>query len=357
MNITILVGNGFDLNLNLKTQYTDFIKDYCKNAEGDNLVIKEFKKDIAKDCENWANAELAFGQYTENFKDNKKGAEEFCDCHDDFCEKLVLYLENQESRLNWGYSSMDIARTFSECIIYSNLIEGLPEVEKTTIRKSVSYHGDGIIYNFVDYNYTRTLDRLFKETIRCPAYLGGRVLKDHRFENSLGNLYHVHGDIEDDMVLGVNDESQISEIGIFENYEPEYKDSLIKPLTNEMNGTNMDEKCKRLIEESNLIYIYGMSLGETDRLWWRRIIDWLINHENAHVVIYAYKAPYKKLFKRDFNIFCRKMKREFLSHYMPDKSMEDAVLNRVHIDPTNIFEKLQIFSATEDEASSIPATV
>ena len=27
MNVTILVGNGFDLNLNLKTQYTDFIKD------------------------------------------------------------------------------------------------------------------------------------------------------------------------------------------------------------------------------------------------------------------------------------------------------------------------------------------
>ena len=89
------------------------------------------------------------------------------------------------------------------------------------------------------------------------------------------------------MVLGVNDESQISEIDIFENYEPEYKESLIKPLTNEMNGANMDESCKKLIEESNLIYVYGMSLGKTDMLWWRRIIDWLINHQNAHIIIYA----------------------------------------------------------------------
>lgn len=40
MNVTILVGNGFDLNLNLKTQYTDFIKDYCKIQK---VIIKSSK--------------------------------------------------------------------------------------------------------------------------------------------------------------------------------------------------------------------------------------------------------------------------------------------------------------------------
>lgn len=357
MNVTILVGNGFDLNLNLKTQYTDFIKDYCENTEGDNQVIEKFKKDIAKDCENWANAELAFGQYTANFQTQNNGAEEFCDCHEDFCRKLALYLKAQEKRLNWDFTSRDIAQAFSDCIIYSNLIGGLSEVERTAIRKSISYHGDGITYNFIDYNYTRALDKWFEETTRNPVCLGGRLLKDRHFENSLGHLYHIHGDVENNMVLGVNDESQISEIDIFENYEPEYKESLIKPLTNEMNGANVDESCKKLIEESNLIYVYGMSLGKTDMLWWRRIIDWLINHQNAHIIIYAYKAPYDQLLKRDFNIFCRKMKREFLSYYTPDKSMADTVLNRVHIDPTNIFEKLKAFAATEETINAVPETV
>lgn len=358
MNVTILVGNGFDLNLNLKTQYTDFLEDYRKNTEGDSPLIEQFKKDIADDCETWSNAELAFGKYTANFKDRAKGAKEFCACHYDFRKKLVLYLKKQESRLNWNYSSWDTAQTFNDCIIYSNLIGGLSKVEKKDIYNLISSHDDGLIYNFIDYNYTRALDKLFEESKKNPETLIiGAQFKNDTFEHSLGQLYHVHGDIEDDMVLGVNDESQISEIGIFRNCEPEYKSSLIKPLTNEMNGTDMDETCKHLIEESNLIYIYGMSLGKTDMLWWRRIIDWLINHEDTHVIIYAYKAPYTRLDKLEFNIFCRKMKHEFLSQYTPDKSLADTVLNRVHIDHSNIFEKLQIFSATENEVSSIPATI
>ena len=41
MNVTILVGNGFDLNLNLKTQYTDFIKDYCKYYNEKEVIVRD----------------------------------------------------------------------------------------------------------------------------------------------------------------------------------------------------------------------------------------------------------------------------------------------------------------------------
>ncbi len=39
MNITFLIGNGFDLNLGLKTRYTDFYKYYMEHNPN-NLISK-----------------------------------------------------------------------------------------------------------------------------------------------------------------------------------------------------------------------------------------------------------------------------------------------------------------------------
>lgn len=135
MNVTILVGNGFDLNLNLKTKYTDFIENYCGDTGGDSKDIKSFKDDIIKDCETWANAELAFGMYTINFLGSEDGAEKFCNCHDDFCENLAQYLQSQEKLLNWKFEPTSIARTFGGCISFANLVSGLLETEKMKFMK------------------------------------------------------------------------------------------------------------------------------------------------------------------------------------------------------------------------------
>jgi len=44
MNIVFIIGNGFDLNLGLKTKYTDVYKDYCKTSTSDSELIRRFKK-------------------------------------------------------------------------------------------------------------------------------------------------------------------------------------------------------------------------------------------------------------------------------------------------------------------------
>ena len=49
MNVTILVGNGFDLNLNLKTKYTDFLSYYCGDSGADHVTIQNFKQDILQE--------------------------------------------------------------------------------------------------------------------------------------------------------------------------------------------------------------------------------------------------------------------------------------------------------------------
>ena len=75
------------------------------------------------------------------------------------------------------------------------------------------------------------------------------------------------------MILGVNDESQIADMELFKDASPIYINSLIKTKTNQGNEVRIDEKTHDIINKSAFIYIYGVSLGEIDKIWRQRIID------------------------------------------------------------------------------------
>jgi len=62
MNIVYLIGNGFDLNLGMKTSYTDFYNYYLSlPRDNDNNAIKRFKRKLAKNFNNWSDLEYALG--------------------------------------------------------------------------------------------------------------------------------------------------------------------------------------------------------------------------------------------------------------------------------------------------------
>ena len=73
MNILYLIGNGFDLNLGLKTSYKDFINYYkaLKMEYKKNSILKFISyiedKKIAGDP-NWSDIEIQMGLYTEEFR-------------------------------------------------------------------------------------------------------------------------------------------------------------------------------------------------------------------------------------------------------------------------------------------------
>lgn len=46
MNVTFLIGNGFDINLGLDTRYSDFYPYFIKNASSDNMIRNWISKDI-----------------------------------------------------------------------------------------------------------------------------------------------------------------------------------------------------------------------------------------------------------------------------------------------------------------------
>ena len=83
MNITYLIGNGFDLNLGLHTKYSDFIEWLNNEESSDKASIQELQKSIDEYCKgkkdapiNWSDTEEAFGLFTYLFKGRSNGDEE-----------------------------------------------------------------------------------------------------------------------------------------------------------------------------------------------------------------------------------------------------------------------------------------
>jgi hypothetical protein len=71
METAFFIGNGFDINLGMRTRYSDFYESY-KSIDSKSDDVKKLKKEIAEGIVNWSDLELALGKYTENLKDLKK---------------------------------------------------------------------------------------------------------------------------------------------------------------------------------------------------------------------------------------------------------------------------------------------
>ena len=63
MYITFLIGNGFDINLGLKTRYSDFYDYYKYRATKDSVILRWMHEDDDKG--NWADLETALGEKVE----------------------------------------------------------------------------------------------------------------------------------------------------------------------------------------------------------------------------------------------------------------------------------------------------
>lgn len=73
MNITYMIGNGFDLGLGLKTSYRDFLKWFLESKSKDSKNVDSrmmrLCEVISKNVDTWSNAEIAFAKldFTEIF--------------------------------------------------------------------------------------------------------------------------------------------------------------------------------------------------------------------------------------------------------------------------------------------------
>lgn len=262
MEILYLIGNGLDIAQGMNTRYSDFYKKYSKPYEIDiHPAAKKLRAEIDKDYTTWADMELSFGKYTENITET-----DIEDVYYDLSDSMRDYLIGEQDNYKVTESAVESAK--NDLITpYASLLERDKEEFLGFIRhlESQNIHNSNfdININAISFNYTNILEQLL------APFRGKQIGNIFTHRTFLRNICHIHGTLDGAMIMGVNDNSQIHNEAF--KKDSAICDMLIKPQSNEATRSNNDIVCERLINKADIIIIFGMSLGETDKTWWQSI--------------------------------------------------------------------------------------
>jgi len=291
VKVTYLIGNGLDIHIGLKTSYQDFYSFLQKNKNEprgttqnqiyNNILNNHFKIEKQPDDIDWSDFEIAIGQYT-NQIDNEVSLEMFINDYEEFIEEFTDFIENQSK----GVTSTSFINNTHK--IFNNALQkpiNLEERDQINIHSNFKNNNkDQQVRNFIVFNYTEVFDEIY-HSWREKA-------KQTRIVSSIP--IHIHGLCQSQVLLGVNDESQLQ--GKFCENDT-LKIMMVKTLANRSALSMRFEKATEVVKNSELFIIFGMSLGDSDKYWWEKIMENLEKNSANKVLIYAYVNERGKLEK------------------------------------------------------------
>lgn len=263
MNILYIIGNGLDIAHHMKTSYQEFFKYYLTIESGDN-DIEAMKKDIdSHRYETWADLEIGMGTYASHCADKVV----FLKCLADIKDNLKEYLKKESDKI--GLYKISSLSGFLDPKLF---LDPEPKNRYNVYRLGKKL-GDSVI-DVVTFNYTSTLETIldFKST---PIHYMGSV--------QLRSIQHIHGLLDNMMVMGVNDSSQISN-EVF-NSDMDVVEEFVKPEYNDACMNTKNGICESLIKNANVIVLFGTSLGLSDDKWWK-IIGGRMQEDNFPLLVY-----------------------------------------------------------------------
>lgn len=248
MNILYIIGNGLDIANHMKTSYQDFFKYYLEIPVNDEDIIA-MKKDInSHKYETWADLEIGMGNYASQCS-NK---DIFLKCLADIKTNLKEYLQKESEKIK-DYklkSSLDFINP-------RRFLDPEPRVVYEQYRQRMS-SGEDI--NVITLNYTPTLEFLLNFKGSAISLVSSVVLR---------SIQHLHGTLDEMMVMGVNDSNQIANTTF--NTDIDVVEDFVKPEYNDACMNNKNKICESLIRNAQMIVLYGTSLGLSDDKWWKYI--------------------------------------------------------------------------------------
>ncbi len=257
MNLLYIIGNGLDIGVGLRTRYPDFYKYYCRLDDGQrNDDVIKLRDSIAKGKEDWKDLEYQLGQYTVNVKD-AESMERICL---DLSDSLREYLLGEQEKVK--------AEDFDRNCFISHLIH--PESYLLLTDREILYNGLPNIgdrsINIITLNYTNTLEKIL--------LLGKKGIAENGVDPAgirwnFDSLLHIHGTLSGSPLLGLDNVTQVANKELSANED--IRELLLKPNANVAIKSGIDNRCRDLIRSANLIVLFGVSLGETDLIWWKEV--------------------------------------------------------------------------------------
>ncbi len=275
MNITFLVGNGFDINLGLKTRYTDFYPFYLSKKHDDII-----SKAIANNYDRWSDLELALGQLLKDVSPEQ--IDEFLDSKAILELDLAEYLRLEQQRID--VTSPTIQNEFQKNI--TGFYKEFSTKEQNIFLEWQKQVSAVIYYQFISFNYTNVLDSVVNPAKKNKQF-GTHSTTGLGYNDSVGGVIHLHGTLSGELILGLDNEKQIGNTKL--QASTKLTNYIIKAKVNDALGEGKTERAKALIESSDYVCVYGMSLGDTDLMWWKYLVNWLNKKGTRRLVLYMYE--------------------------------------------------------------------
>ena len=285
MKIVLFVGNGFDLALNLKTGYEDFLAAWLKEASGEDVCVKyksavfDIKRNLLsrqiKGDKLWSDLELALGALPyDEFRcvaGNKKLiANTVVNCVSLLQSGLRNYLRDQQNGFSVPVKLKDVTRRIFLTALIRSALTKINDIVFPAI----------IDLDIVTLNYTDSIDKILKS----PANKEMIAVDGRSIEVNIHSIIYVHGKIGTDyMGFGIDNMNQLTGCKV-EGTQFEQCKQLCKRTFVSNAEIRRAESC---IGRADLLVTYGVSWGATDLSWWRRILEFLNDHRCLCVCPYV----------------------------------------------------------------------
>lgn len=291
--VVCLIGNGFDLALGLRTSYTDFrnfIEVKYGSAKSKNLIYKALEEHTGG---NWSDLEKKLGEIFK--KSTWEGIFKSSDSVIDGEELQFSINESRENLIDDLIEHLKLEKKVLEKIqiddeVKKNMFGGIQRLFSPTIARDQdilknhqNLYGEDIYFHTISFNYTDSFSYLFNK-IEISDYSIGR--KFIRYDTLFP-----HGTSEIGTTIGVNDETQLLGYNEGESVlETDTAKFLIKTLKKEYGQDNQYEDALQQVSKADIIIIYGMSFGETDKVWWEAIEKRLLEYKKSIAIVFSYET-------------------------------------------------------------------
>lgn len=274
MNVTYIIGNGFDLNLGLNTRYQDFY-DYYMKMPSSNSQVELLKDTIRQDgYELWSDLEVGLGKISAKYETS----DDFIAALTDISDHLRKYITDINKSFQIKLYDSDRFRK-DLCNPSKYLVEADRIFLSAFCKRAVNSWN----VNILSFNYTDTIYRLLGSVnSKSRTQIG---VNEFNAVVTVAPVQYVHGRYDETILVGVNDSVQIRKTE-FRN-KTDLVEIFVKPKANDAIGELTDNKCHTLLNASQLICIFGHSMGETDKIWWERIKENLTSRD-CRLIVFVY---------------------------------------------------------------------
>lgn len=300
---------------------------FSKNHASDEGAVGRLAGRIVKEgAREWADFEKKLGEYTSNLEFFEGNAVEAAlDCKEAIDVDLAAFIASEDKKVSDEFIEANSESVMASLAYWYSVLQPLE-------RQQILGHYStdlGLNVSIVTFNYTTLLPRLFNafgtsEHSTPEDSWGVSFIR-------LIHLVQAHGALGREPICGVNDVSQIGSDALSKNED--IVSTFVKGEIQKLFGSVDDRRAEDIILGSNILIIFGLSLGETDMRWWETVVKLLKDDNYRFVLIASTETLSARRSPASFRRFSKALKDKLLTRGGANDDEKRLLSERIFIIP------------------------